>query len=95
MSDTLSRRAVLRRGWVVPLGVALVLCFVQPAASQRAPSGKDIFRFDTFGNETFWTDTLRLHEAIATAVDPTTALSVGLKVDADALPAGHPRRRPT
>jgi len=51
-------------------------------------SGKDIFRHDTFGDETFWTDTLRMHEVIASAVDPTTALSVGLKVDADALPEG-------
>lgn len=48
--------------------------------------GKDIFRFDTFGDEAKWTDTLRMHEVIAAAVDPTTALSVGLKVDADALP---------
>src|SRR6185295_870948 len=31
--------------------------------------------------------TLRMHEVIAAAVDPTTALSVGLKVDAEALPA--------
>jgi mono/diheme cytochrome c family protein len=50
--------------------------------------GKDIFRFDTFGDETFWTDTLRLHEVIQTAVSPLTALGVGLKVDADALPPG-------
>ena len=48
--------------------------------------GKEIFRYDTFGDETKWTDTLRMHEVIRTAVDPTTALSVGLKVDADALP---------
>ncbi len=48
--------------------------------------GKQIFRFDTFGDETFWTDTLRMHEVIRTAVDPATALSVGLKVDAEALP---------
>src|SRR5215207_7998804 len=48
--------------------------------------GRTIFRFDTFGDETFWTDTLRMHEVIRTAVSPTTALSVGLKVDADALP---------
>ena len=48
--------------------------------------GQEIFRFDTFGNETFWTDTLRLHEAIGASVDPTTALAVGLKVDVDALP---------
>jgi mono/diheme cytochrome c family protein len=49
--------------------------------------GKQIFRFDTFGDESQWTNTLRMHEVIRTAVDPTTALSVGLKVDAEALPA--------
>ncbi|MDB5757548.1 MAG: putative lipoprotein [Burkholderia sp.] len=49
--------------------------------------GQAIFRFDTFGDESQWTDTLRMHEVIRSAVDPTTALSVGLKVDADALPA--------
>ena len=50
--------------------------------------GREIFRFDTFGDEQFWTDTLRMHEVVSTAVDPTTALKVGLKVDADVLPAG-------
>jgi cytochrome c553 len=54
-----------------------------PALADR---GKAIFRFDTFGDETKWTDTLRLHEVIRTTVDPATALSVGLKVDAEALP---------
>ena len=48
--------------------------------------GKQVFRHDTFGDETQWTDALRLHEVIAAAVDPVTALSVGLKVDAEALP---------
>jgi cytochrome c5 len=59
------------------------------AAEQAAlvAQGQHIFRFDTFGDETQWTDTLRMHEVISTAVDPATALSVGLKVDADALPA--------
>ena len=59
------------------------------AAEQAAlvAQGKQIFRFDTFGDETQWTDTLRMHEVIRSAVDPTTALSVGLKVDAEALPA--------
>ncbi|HJU87063.1 MAG TPA: c-type cytochrome [Gemmatimonadota bacterium] len=52
-----------------------------------ATSGQQVFRFETFGNERFWTDTLRLHEAIQT-VDPVTALSVGLKVDSDRLPPG-------
>jgi cytochrome c553 len=50
-------------------------------------SGQTIFRFDTYGDETFWTDTLRMHEVIRTSVSPATALSVGLKVDVDALPA--------
>ena len=49
--------------------------------------GKTIFRFDTFGDETQWTDALRMHEVIRSAVDPTTALAVGLKVDSEALPA--------
>ena len=61
----------------------------ETAAEQAAlvARGQQIFRFDTFGDEAQWTDTLRMHEVISAAVDPTTALSVGLKVDADALPA--------
>src|SRR5438105_7402537 len=51
-----------------------------------AAQGKPIFRFDTFGDETFWTDTLRMHEVIRSGVSPATALSVGLKVDVDTLP---------
>jgi mono/diheme cytochrome c family protein len=50
--------------------------------------GQRIFRFDTFGDEALWTEKLRLHEAVEKSVDPTTALKVGLKVDADALPPG-------
>ena len=70
-------------------GVALAgTALLSSAEDTPASRGKDVFRFETFGNETFWTDTLRLHETIAKAVDPTTALSVGLKVDADALPPG-------
>jgi mono/diheme cytochrome c family protein len=57
------------------------------AANQsRVDEGRNVFRFDTFGNEKFWTDTLKMHEVIESAVDPTTALSVGLKVDAEKLP---------
>lgn len=58
----------------------------EPPDPALAAQGKDIFRFDTYGDETFWTDTLRMHEVIQAAVDPTTALAVGLKVDAAALP---------
>ena len=60
-----------------------------PDAAQAAlaAQGRDIFRYDTFGDEAQWTDALGLHEVIAAAVDPVTALAVGLKVDAEALPA--------
>src|SRR5258708_38051282 len=63
-------------------------------ATQKVLQGEQIFRFDTFGDEAFWGDTLKLHQAIEGAklggvgpgVSPKTALAVGLKVDADALP---------
>lgn len=63
-------------------------------AEDMMAQGRQIFRFDTFGSEAFWGDTLQLHKAIAgeknggvgAGVSPKTALSVGLKVDADALP---------
>lgn len=57
-----------------------------PQAIGLAAQGQRIFRYDTFGDEAKWTDLLRMNEVIQAAVDPITALSVGLKVDADALP---------
>src|SRR5215207_2605248 len=57
----------------VPTGVAV--------ASER---GQHIFRFDTFGDEQLWTDVLRMHEVLP-AVTPAAALSLGLKVDSEAL----------
>src|SRR6476660_8142773 len=64
-------------------------------AQRMIDQGRQIFRTDTFGSEAFWGDALQLHKAIAGeknggvggGVSPKTALSVGLKVDADALPA--------
>jgi hypothetical protein len=47
--------------------------------------GRQIFRYDTFGDEQLWTGVLRLHEPIAT-LSPRAALRVGLKVDVEALP---------
>jgi hypothetical protein len=55
------------------------------SAIQMVTDGRQTFRYDTFGDEAFWGDTLKLHEAIKT-VSPKVALSVGLKVDLDALP---------
>lgn len=56
--------------------------------------GKQIFRYDAFGDEDFWSGVLHLDKAIAgkanggfgSGVSPKTALAVGLKVDAEALP---------
>jgi hypothetical protein len=56
--------------------------------------GRNIFRFDTFGDESFWGDVARLHQAIEGAelggVGPglslQAAIDMGLKVDVDALP---------
>ena len=65
------------------------------SAAQAIEDGRQIFRFDTFGDEAFWGDALKLHQAIAGAklggvgpgLSPKAALEVGLKVDMDALTA--------
>jgi cytochrome c553 len=91
-------------GWALLLGTAIALsgCGTNsPAATDSNPSatvadqsregsrnGRHIFRFDTYGDEQFWTDTLGLNKIVEQSVDPTTALSVGLKVDASVLPDG-------
>lgn len=64
-------------------------------AQQMLEEGRRIFRFDTFGDEAYWSDKLKLHRAISGAklggvgpgLSPKAALAVGLKVDMDALPA--------
>jgi hypothetical protein len=68
---------------------------IRDDAEAMVEQGQSIFRFDTFGDEAFWGDTLNLHQAIEGAklggvgpgVSPATALAVGLKVDVNALPA--------
>ena len=63
-------------------------------AERMLSEGRNTFRFDTFGDEAFWGDTIKLHQSLAGSklggvgpgVSPITALSVGLKVDVDALP---------
>jgi mono/diheme cytochrome c family protein len=91
-------RIITAASFVFLLATALVISAPAPEtqASQLAPpgsqadaarrrDGQTTFRFDTFGDEQLWTDVLRMHEVIP-AVDPATALAVGLKVDVDALP---------
>jgi hypothetical protein len=56
--------------------------------------GRNVFRFATFDDESFWGDTLKLHQAIegtkfggvGPGLSPRAALAVGLTVDVDALP---------
>jgi cytochrome c peroxidase len=63
-------------------------------AQRLIEEGRRVFRYDTFGDEAYWGDTLKLHRAIegtkfggvGPGVSPKTALAVGLKVDIDALP---------
>ena len=63
-------------------------------ANEMLEKGKAVFRFETFGDEVFWTDKLQLHRAIADikaggigkGLTPKAALDAGLKVDLDVLP---------
>src|SRR5882672_6395859 len=90
--------------------LAAVVCAQTPKAHAQAPlvtgdpvitnaaaiiqGGRNIFRYDTYGDEAFWGDALHLHQAIEGAqfggvgpgVSPSAALAVGLKVDVDVLP---------
>jgi mono/diheme cytochrome c family protein len=57
-------------------------------ATGNNANGQQVFRFETFGNERFWTDALRLQQGVAAAgVTPIQALQLGLMVDSDALNA--------
>jgi len=66
----------------------------EAADTAKIEEGRQTFRFDTFGDEAFWGDTLHLHRAIegtkfggvGPGVSPAIALALGLKVDQDALP---------
>jgi len=94
--------------WFVTLGFVAGRATYAKPKSKKAPNqdvlanavdkvtqGRQTFRFDTFGDQAFWGDTLKLHRAIEGAalggvgpgVSPRTALAVGLKIDLDALPS--------
>jgi hypothetical protein len=67
---------------------------IRTGGTQKLLDGRHTFRFDTFGDEAFWGDMLGLHKAIegsklggvGPGLTPLAALSLGLKVDLDALP---------
>src|SRR5688572_27319475 len=67
---------------------------IRQNADDMLDKGRAVFRFETFGDESFWTDKLQLHKAIADkgaggigdGLTPKAALAAGLKVDLDVLP---------
>lgn len=67
---------------------------IRANADDMLEKGRAVFRFETFGDESFWTDKLQLHKAIADkgaggigeGLSPKAALDAGLKVDIDVLP---------
>ena len=67
-----------------PGPAALPALFVHPVGN--APAGQEVFRFETFGNQKFWTDAAKLPQGIAAAgITPLQALQVGLSVNVEAL----------
>ena len=78
---------------VVVFGIVSMQATASPP-QDLISQGKQIFRFDTFGDQDFWGGQLQLHQAIegeqfggvGPGVSPATALAVGLKVDMQALP---------
>ena len=86
------------KGWAEGQGKSAHLTeaerLAQANAERMLVEGKQTFRFDTFGDEDFWGGALKLHLAVAgtnnggvgPGLSPKTALGIGLKVDAEALP---------
>src|SRR5512141_1974959 len=97
------RRRMSPRMFIYSGVLLLILAFLIGVAGKQANAsqtpdliaqGKQVFRFDTFGDQDFWGGALKLHQAIegtqfggvGPGVSPATALAVGLKVDVKALP---------
>jgi hypothetical protein len=67
---------------------------IKKNAEEMFEKGKAVFRFETFGDEVFWTDQLHLEKAIADekhggtgkGLTPKQGLQAGLKVDLGLLP---------
>ena len=88
---TRSPRLRIARLFRSPIALTIVLLASGCRSSTESPvstdlerKGREIFRYDTFGDERFWTDTAKLHTALET-VRPLEALGLGVKVDLDHL----------
>ncbi|MEO5573514.1 MAG: hypothetical protein ABIR48_03375, partial [Gammaproteobacteria bacterium] len=59
-----------------------------PHQTGNAQAGREVFRFETFGNEGFWTDAVRMPKGMVDKkFTPVQALQAGLQIDVDALDA--------
>jgi hypothetical protein len=59
---------MFRRNFLVAVAAlacaALIIVNLRVGTPQTQKSGRQIFRFDTFGDQDFWGGTLQLHKAI-------------------------------
>lgn len=69
----------------LPGALAALYLITTLSVAAQPKDGKQIFRFDTFGDEQLWTDTLQMHTVVA-KLTPRAALEAGLKVDSEVLP---------
>jgi hypothetical protein len=66
----------------------------QARATRLVTAGRNVFRYDTFGDQAVWGGVLGLHKAIegsrfggvGSGISPKQALALGLKVDATKIP---------
>src|SRR3954471_20069185 len=89
--------ALLIQFGVVHSGTGHAAAGIDPTvarADRLIAQGRNVFRYDTFGDQAVWGGVLGLHKAIEGAklggvgpgVSPKTALALGLKVDATRIP---------
>mgnify|MGYP003679102551 CR=1 FL=1 len=65
------------------------------AAPTAVDRGREIFRFETFGNQGFWTSAMRLPQGIEdSGMTPLRALEMGLNINTAALAPQQARPRP-
>ena len=90
----MSRLRILASIAAAALAILIVVNLTRAAQQKLQSQGRQIFRFDTFGDQDFWGGALQLHKAIegtrfggvGPGISPRTALALGLRVDVDALP---------
>src|SRR5262249_61778061 len=61
----------------------------RPFIRGDAARGRDVYRYETFGNEGFWTDAVRLPQGIiAERITPLGLLELGMHIDIERVEEG-------